>query len=144
MSLFDSISIAATGMAAQRMRAQLLTENIANAETTRTDAGGPYQRKDVVFRSSSIGESRFAPFLSDAMRPAGVSVSEIVVDDRQGEMRYLPGHPDADEEGYVAFPHISPAEEMVDLMNSARSYHANVAAISAVKDMIARSIEILR
>jgi flagellar basal-body rod protein FlgC len=77
-------------------------------------------------------------------RPDGVRVSEIVVDDRDPDRRYLPGHPDADKDGYVAFPRINPAEDMVDLMSATRSYQANVAAISAVKDMIQRSIDLLR
>ncbi len=74
----------------------------------------------------------------------GVAVSEITIDDRDPEKRYLPGHPDADKEGYVAFPRINPAEEMVDLLSASRGYQANVAAISAVKDMIARSIDLFR
>ena len=144
MSLFNSLSISGTGMAAQRLRAQLLAENIANAETTRTPEGGPYRRKDAVFRTTDIEQSSFSPILGEALRPTGVSVAEIVHDESDPEMRYLPGHPDADTDGYVAFPHISPAEEMVDLLNASRSYQANVSAISAVKDMIQRSIEILR
>jgi flagellar basal-body rod protein FlgC len=74
----------------------------------------------------------------------GVRVADIVVDDRPPEMRYMPGHPDADGNGYVAFPHMNPAEEMVDLLNASRSYQSNVAAMSAVKDMLNRSIELMR
>src|SRR5271156_6410725 len=103
MSLFSVLSIGESGMAAQRMRAELLTENLANAETTRTPEGGPYRRKDAVF--------------------------EIVTDNSAPERRFMPGHPDADAEGYVAFPHINPAEDMVDLMGASRNYEANVAAI---------------
>ena len=131
-------------MSAQRTRAELLVENLANAETTRTPEGGPYRRKDAVF-ATQPAESPFASvFESQIGRPEGVGVSEVVVDDRPPERRYLPGHPDADKDGYVAFPRMSPAEDMVDLMGATRGYQANVAAISAVKDMIQRSIDLLR
>lgn len=145
MSLFGAISISASGMDAQRIRAELITENLANADTTRTPQGGPYRRKDAVFGSAPVGSS-FAQTLSElAAGPAsGVSVSRITVDESDPERRYLPGHPDADAQGYVAFPKISPAEEMVDLMSASRGYQANVAAISSVKDMIARSIDLFR
>ncbi len=142
MSLFSALSIGASGMSAQRARAELLVENLANAETTRTPEGGPYRRKDAVFRSAGI-ESPFASVFGDA-QAAGVEVAEIVTDSRDPERRYLPGHPDADAEGYVAFPRVNPAEDMVDLMGAARGYEANVAAIGAVKDMIQRSIDLLR
>jgi len=145
MSLFTLFSVSASGMAAQRKRAELLVENLANAETTRTPEGGPYRRKDVVFESRPV-ETEFASLLASLTSPAlsGVRVAEVVVDPREPERRYLPGHPDADPGGYVAFPRISPAEDMVDLMNATRSYGANVAAISAVKDMIQRSLDLMR
>jgi flagellar basal-body rod protein FlgC len=144
MSLFDAISIGASGMAAQRARAEALVENLANAETTRTPEGGPYRRKDVVFASSPAG-SPFATLLASRLQEAGgVEVADVVTDSRPPEKRYLPGHPDADKEGYVAFPRVNPAEDMVDLMGASRSYQANVAAISAVKDMIQKSIDLLR
>jgi flagellar basal-body rod protein FlgC len=143
MSLFAVLSIGASGMAAQRTRAELLVENLANAETTRTPEGGPYRRKDAVFESASVS-SPFASVFDAQIQGAGVSVSDIVTDMRDPERRYLPGHPDADGDGYVAFPRINPAEDMVDLMGAARNYQANVAAISAVKDMIERSLDLLR
>lgn len=143
MSLFSVLSIGASGMAAQRTRAELLVENLANAETTRTPEGGPYRRKDAVFESTNVS-SPFASVFDAQMQEAGVSVSEIVTDTRDPERRYIPGHPDADADGYVAFPRINPAEDMVDLMGAARNYQANVAAISAVKDMIERSLDLLR
>ncbi len=145
MSLFSAIAISASGMDAQRTRAELITENMANADTTRTPEGGPYRRKDAIFSSSPTGQS-FSQAMSEfSGDPAqGVSVSRIVVDDSDPERRYLPGHPDADPDGYVAFPKINPAEEMVDLMSASRSYQANVAAISAVKDMIARSMDLFK
>lgn len=144
MSLFSALSVGASGMAAQRARAELLVENLANAETTRTPEGGPYRRKDVVFESSPV-ESPFASvFGSEFEEAQGVAVSDVVVDTREPERRYLPGHPDADAEGYVAFPRVNAAEDMVDLMGAAGGYEANVAAVSAVKDMIERSLDLLR
>lgn len=144
MSLFTAIAISASGMEAQRARAEIITENLANADTTRTPEGGPYKRKDVVF-TTAPGSSSFADAMSLASgQNQGVAVSDISIDDRDPERRYLPGHPDADMDGYVAFPRVNPAEEMVDLMGASRGYQANVAAISAVKDMIARSIDLFR
>lgn len=142
MSLFSSMQVSASGMAAQRTRAELLVENMANSETTRTPEGGPYRRKDVVF-SSEDQTSPFSAVFQNEMG-TGVSVADVVVDQRDPDMRYMPGHPDANKDGYVAFPRMNPAEDMVDLLNSTRSYEANVAAISSVKDMISRSIDIMR
>ncbi len=145
MSLFSALSISASGMAAQRTRAELLTENLANAETTRTPEGGAYRRKDVVFQTDSSG-SPFASVMNSAMSAGtgGVTVSEIIVDQRDPEQRYMPGHPDAGANGYVAYPRVNPAEEMVDLMSASNGYLANVASMSAVKEMIQRSIDLLR
>lgn len=142
MSLFSALSVSASGMSAQRTRAEVITENLANAETTRTPDGGPYRRKDVVFESS--GASSFSSILGDAMAPGGVSVSSINVDDRDPVQRYQPGHPDAGPDGYVGYPRINPAEEMVDLMSASRGYQANIASMTAVKDMIQHSIDLLR
>jgi flagellar basal-body rod protein FlgC len=144
MSLFSALSVGASGMAAERARAELLVENMANAETTRTPEGGPYRRKDAVFESSPIESPFSSVFSMQVNASTGVAVSAIVTDTSEAERRYMPGHPDADEDGYVAFPRMNPAEDMVDLMGSARSYEANVAAIGAVKDMIQRSIDLLR
>jgi len=145
MSLFSVLSVSASGMAAQRERAALLVENLANAETTRTPEGGPYRRKDVIFASEPVS-SPFSSVFQSQIGPAGtgVRVAEVIEDAREPEKRYLPGHPDADAEGYVAFPRINPAEDMVDLMSATRGYQANVAAMAAIKDMIQRSIELLR
>lgn len=142
MSLFSAMTVSASGMAAQRTRAELLVENLANAETTRTPEGGPYRRKDAVFASQPMATS-FAS-LFDSHLQEGVEVTDISVDTRDPERRYLPGHPDAGPDGYVAFPRMSPAEDMVDLTGAARSFEANVAAISAVKDMIMRSIDLFK
>ena len=144
MSLFGLFDVATSGMEAQRLRAQLLAENIANAETTRTPGGGPYRRKDAVFTTSPT-HSDFSSIFDEAMNTmTGVAVKEVMIDDADGERRYQPGHPDADKDGYVSFPHLNPAEEMVNLQSASRGYQANVAAISAVKDMIQRSIDLLK
>jgi flagellar basal-body rod protein FlgC len=145
MSLFSTISVSASGMTAQRQRAEVLVENIANADTTRTAGGGPYRRQDVVFQSEQVGSSFSSIFDSQlSQQGTGVSVSQIVVDQSEPDRRYLPGHPDADKDGYVAFPKVNPAEDMVDLLGASRAYQANVSAISAVKDMIQRSVDLFR
>jgi flagellar basal-body rod protein FlgC len=146
MSLFSALSVSASGMAAQRTRAALLVENIANSETTRTPDGGPYRRKDAIFSSDDTA-SAFASELDaqfSGQQLTGVKVAGISVDNSPPEKRYLPGHPDADADGYVSVPKVNPAEDMVDLMGANRSYQANVAAMSAVKDMIQKSIDLLR
>jgi flagellar basal-body rod protein FlgC len=145
MSLFTTLSVAASGMAAQRTRAEVLAENLANADTTRTPDGGPYRRKDVVFESQSA-VSPFASILAQHLgqEGTGVGAAGIVIDEGEPVRRYSPGHPDADKDGYVAMPRVNPTEEMVDLMGAARGYQANVAAFSAAKEMIHRSIDLLK
>ena len=142
MSLFSSLSVSSSGMHAQRTRAELLVQNLANSETTRTPDGGPYRRRDAVFTSNDQVSPFSATFQNEIS--TGVSVSDIVEDARPPERRFLPGHPDADKDGYVAFPNINPAEDMVDLMSAARGFSANIAAMTAVKDMINRSIDLMR
>jgi flagellar basal-body rod protein FlgC len=145
VSLFDSLSVSASGMTAQRQRAEVLVENIANADTTRTANGGPYKRQDVVFQSQDV-TSPFGSIFDSQMtsQGAGVGISQVITDQSEPERRYMPGHPDADKDGYVAFPKMNPAEDMVDLLGASRSYQANVSAISAVKDMIQRSIDLFK
>jgi flagellar basal-body rod protein FlgC len=145
MSLLSVMSVSASGMTAQRTRAELLVENLANSETTRTPDGGPYRRKDAVF-SSSPESSPFGAIFQTEMgsQVNGVEVSDVIVDQSEGQKRYLPGHPDADADGYVEFPNINPAEDMADLLSASRGYGANVAAMSAIKDMILHSIDLLK
>lgn len=145
MSLFQLLSVSASGMSAQRLRAETVVENLANAETTRTPGGGPYQRKDVVFGSASQS-SPFGSVFQEALGPGveGVEVNEVIIDTREPDKRYQPGHPDADKDGYVAFPRINPAEEMVNLMGASRGYQANVNALLAVRDMLHRSLDLLK
>ena len=142
MSLFGALSVSASGMEAQRTRAEVLVENLANSETTRTAEGGPYRRRQVVFESADTGGPFAAVF--ERQLAGGVRVAEVAPDLREPDRRYQPGHPDADAAGYVAYPRIRPAEEMVDLLTASRGYQANVSAMSAIKDMIQRSIELLR
>jgi flagellar basal-body rod protein FlgC len=143
MSLFTAISVAASGMTAERARTELLVQNLANSDTTRTPEGGPYRRKDVVFTSDSAQfSSVFESELTSSVQ--GVRVAEVVTDMRDPEMRYLPGHPDANKDGYVAYPRSNPAEDMVDLMGASRNYQANVSAMTAVKEMIQRSLDLFK
>jgi flagellar basal-body rod protein FlgC len=145
MSLFSALSVSGSGLTAQRTRAELLVENLANSETTRTPDGGPYRRKDAVFSSAPQGSLFSAEFQTQmGSFSNGVEVSDVFQDTRDPEMRYQPGHPDADTNGYVAYPRMNPAEDMVDLMAATRGYDANVSAMSAVKDMIQRSIDLLK
>jgi flagellar basal-body rod protein FlgC len=145
MSLLNALSVSASGMSAQRERTELLVENLANSDTTRTPEGGPYRRKDAVFTSDPAAAQFSSMFESQmANSSVGVRVAQVVTDQRDPEMRYLPGHPDANADGYVAYPRMNPAEDMVDLMGASRGYQANVAAIGAVKDMIAKSLELFK
>jgi flagellar basal-body rod protein FlgC len=142
MSLFASLSVSASGMSAQRTRAELLTQNLANSETTRTPGGGPYKRRDAVFTTEGQSSPFSAVFQNEMS--TGVGVSEVIEDKRPPERRFLPGHPDADKDGYVSFPNINPAEDMVDLMSASRGYSGNIAAMTAIKDMIHKSIDLMK
>jgi len=145
MSLLSVLSVSASGMSAQRTRAELLVENLANAETTRTPDGGPYKRKDAVFTSSPQTSPFGAVFQTEMGSGVnGVQVSDVIEDTSEPQKRYLPGHPDADQDGYVAFPNVNPAEDMADLMSASQGYNANVAAMTAVKDMILHSIDLMK
>jgi flagellar basal-body rod protein FlgC len=136
VSLFSALAVSASGLAAQRTRVELLVQNLANSETTRTPEGGPYRRREAIFMS----EAAPAPF----RELLGVAVAGITVDEAEPERRYLPGHPDADASGYVAFPAMNPVEDMVDLTAAVRSFQANLAAMSAVREMLNRSLDLVR
>ena len=145
MSLLSVLSVSASGMSAQRTRAELIIQNLANSETTRTPEGGPYRRQDAVFQSApqtSAFSAIFQTELTDNVN--GVEVAEVVQDPSVGEKRYQPEHPDADKDGYVTYPNVNPAEDMVDLLGAQRGYEGNVAAMTAIKDMIQRSIDLLK
>jgi flagellar basal-body rod protein FlgC len=147
MGIFDMMSISASALSAERQRAEITSANLANAETTHTDGGGPYVRKQAVFSTSNA--SPFQTVLNRAGRfagsPAGAVQLSAVVEDRTPPVkRYEPGNPDADEDGYVAYPAINPVTEMVDLMGAVRAYQMNASAVNAAKQMIQESIDILK
>jgi len=147
MGLFDMLNISGSALAAERQRAEVTSANLANAETTRTDSGGPYVRKEVVF--SAAPGMPFRSVLNHigqfSQAAAGtVRLSQVVSDPAPPVQRYDPGNPDADESGYVAYPAINPVSEMVDLMGAARAYQLNASAVSAAKQMIQESIDILK
>lgn len=146
MSLMNALSVSASGMQAQSTRMRLLAENLANAQTTRTPEGGPYRRKDAVFESATGTANSFASHLAVAMSEplVGVRVGEIIENQDAVDLRYEPHHPDADAEGYVRFPKVNPAEELVNLQSAARAYEANIAAMTTAKEMLRRSMEMLR
>jgi flagellar basal-body rod protein FlgC len=135
MGLFDALRISASGMTAERLRMDVIAENLANANTTRTEQGGPYRRKEVVLQA---GGSSFADVL------AGVRVAAIVEDPSPPRRVYDPTHPDADAQGYVQLPNVNPVTEMVDLITASRGYEADVQAMSTAKQMLLRTLDLLR
>lgn len=136
---FDQISnIAASGMAAQRLRVQLIAANVANSETTRTPEGGPFRRKDAVFQVTSMGKT------PDGMELTGVQVSGVIASDEPFVTRYEPTHPDANAEGIVQYPNINPVEEMVNLTEATRAFDANVAVVRAARSMALSAQDLLR
>lgn len=147
MSMFSALEVSGSAMAAERQRAEVVAANLANAETTHTPQGGPYRRKEVVFASSGNLPFRmmlagFHPTLGGSM-PA-VRVQQVVDDPAPPLMRYEPGHPDANKDGYVAYPAINPIQEMVDLMGAVRSYQLNASAIAATKQMVQQAMDLLK
>jgi flagellar basal-body rod protein FlgC len=146
MGPFDMLKISASALSAERQRSEVIATNMANAETTHTDDGGPFRRKEVVF--SSQGNSSFQTAFASAgglTKTGGtVRVAQVIDDPTPPVMRYEPGHPDADKDGYVAYPAINPVQEMVDLMGSTRAYQLNASAVAAAKQMIQQSIDILK
>jgi flagellar basal-body rod protein FlgC len=140
MSLITALKINASGLTAQRQRVELSSTNLSNSETTRTAEGGPYRRKDLVFQTTTFGET----FEAMSGGSEGVEVTDIVKDMTPFDRRYEPGHPDADENGYVDYPNVNAMKEMGNLVAAARSYEANLAAINIVKTMISKTLEIGR
>ncbi|MDE1161696.1 MAG: flagellar basal body rod protein FlgC [Acidobacteriaceae bacterium] len=158
MNLFGVMDVSGSALKAERVRAEVVAANMANAETTRTADGTPYKRQQVVFESSgattAFGDvlrgqpgvhfaSMGTPSAAGAI-PGGVAVSGVVDDTSAPLMRYEPGHPDADANGYVAYPNINPLTEMVDLMGATRAYGANASALQAEKNMMNASLDILK
>jgi flagellar basal-body rod protein FlgC len=145
VNLFGMFDVTGSALTAERQRAEVVASNMANAETTRTSKGGPYQRQEVVFGSVPAEPVSFTERLAAADGGAvqGVKVVDVVTDPTPPLRRYDPSHPDADSQGYVAYPAINPVEEMVDLMGAARAYQLNVSALQSTKQMIQQSLEIL-
>lgn len=154
MNLFGLMETSGSAMQAERMRAEIVAANMANAETTRTESGGPYRRQHVVFAANQPG-SEFDRSLANATRtalssidssepPGGVHIAEVFQDNAPPLKRYDPGHPDAGPDGYVAYPDINPLTEMVDLMGATRAYGLNSSAVQAEKGMISSALDIAR
>jgi|AGTN01.2.fsa_nt_gi flagellar basal-body rod protein FlgC len=137
MGFLSSIDISGSALTAQRLRMDVISENIANAETAQTDSGEPYRRKVCVISE----RSSFSSALNDAVGK-GVVVSGIVEDASDFEMEYDPASPLADEDGYVRMPNVDEVEEIIDLMEATRSYQANVTALNATKNMAIKALEI--
>ncbi len=142
MGMFGAIDSAASGLTAERLRMDVISNNIANVNTTRTAEGGPYRRQLVVFEPQSAGSS-FADALSSQMgEGSGVHVAGITKDQSPLRMVYEPNHPDANANGYVAMPNVNVVTEMVDMITASRSYEANVTVINAAKSMAAQALDI--
>jgi flagellar basal-body rod protein FlgC len=157
MNLFGVMEVSGSALQAERIRAEVVAANMANAETTRTESGGPYQRQHVVFTSEAPQQSFANQFFGQAGVEApgigstagdasvsGVRVSAVVADQSPPLKRFDPGHPDADKDGYVAYPDIDPQTEMVDLMGATRAYGLNSSAVQAEKGMVSASLDILK
>lgn len=144
MSFFGALDTSASALTAQRLRMDVISQNMANVDTTRTEDGTPYKRKTVTFEE--IGQrSNFSNFLDKAMNSEagyGVRVRQIAEDKTPGAREYDPSHPDADKDGYVTKPNVNVVTEMVNMISANRSYEANVTAITTTKAMINKTLEI--
>ena len=146
MNFLSAMMTSSSGMSAQRFRMNILSANIANAETTRTPEGGPYRRRDVIF-GAMPAQRTFEEELRSVAKPDDplqAKVLGVAIDERPPVLRHEPSHPDANEDGYVAMPNVNPMEEMVNLMLASRSYEANVAAFNATKNMALKALEIAK
>lgn len=140
-TLSSAVAASASALSAERARIEVAVSNLANAESTRGPDGQPYRRRDVVLQADSV-----EPFDVALGRAAstGVKVAAIVEDQSPARRRYEPSHPDADAEGYVALPNVDAADEMVDMMSAARAYQANLSAISIIREMTSKALELGR
>ena len=144
MSFLRSLNISGSALTAQKLRMDTISQNISNAETTRTEGGGPYMRKMVVF-TENTEDSDFRSMMKKSYEKSGlsgVSVTEILEDENAVKPVYDPDHPDADENGYVMMPDINTTEEMVNMISASRAYEANITAFNAVKSMAQKALEI--
>ena len=135
MGMFDALNISSTGMSAERLRMDVIAENLANAETTRTPQGGPYRRQEVVLEQAS-------PTFGEVL--GGVRVAGIVSDTSPPRRVYDPGHPDANKQGYVTLPNVNPVNEMVDMIDESRSYQSDVTAMTTAKQMYEKTLDLLK
>lgn len=141
MSVFNSMQINASGLTLERLKMDTISTNIANVNTTRTEEGGPYRRKEVLFEESLVKEtSKLTGKLG--RKSVGVKVSGIGEDDENFKLTYDPSHPDADENGYVLMPNVNMVDEMISLLNTQRTYEANVTALSSSKSILKKALEI--
>jgi flagellar basal-body rod protein FlgC len=138
MNFFGMMNLTASGLSAQRLRMETVASNLANANTTRTPEGRPYRRREVVFEAVPV--RGFSESLDAALRE--VRVAGVTEDSSPPTVRYQPGHPDADPQGYVSYPNVDPVAEMVNLLSAARSYEANITVMEATKALMMRTLEI--
>ncbi len=146
MAFLNSINISASGLTAEKLRMDVISRNIANVNTTRTADGTPYRRQVVVFQEGDK-QMPFSEYLSDASKSfiaSGVKVTGITEDKSPFKSVYDPGHPDADEKGYVKMPNVNVMTEMVNMISASRAYEANVTAINSAKSMAMKALEIGR
>lgn len=141
MDFFAAMEVSASGLSAERTRMNVAASNLANAQTTQSADGGPYKRRDVVLSSVDVPGVRNTPF-AQAVR--GVAVSEISQDTAPPRLEYDPGHPQANAQGYVAYPNINPVEEMVDMITASRAYEAGITTMTTAVSMAERALGIGR
>mgnify|MGYP004703117927 CR=1 FL=1 len=143
MSIFKSINISASGLTAERLRMDIISKNIANANTTRTSSGTPYRRQVPVFREVQ-SKTSFTTHLGNAMNTSGNGVEVIAIKEDTSPFKktFDPGHPDADKDGYVQLPNIDTVTEMVNMISASRAYEANITALNATKAMALKALEI--
>ena len=145
MDFMTALDISASGLTAERSHINIISMNLANAKTTRTLEGGPYKRRSVVLKTAEVDGPFSKTMQSQLGRELrGVNVERIAFDQRPNKMVYEPGHPDANEEGYVAYPDINVVEEMASLMTAQRGYEANVTTVDTIKNMYLKALEINR
>lgn len=142
MSFFDSMNIVGSALTAERLRMDVSLQNIANANTTRTKTGEPYRRKQVVFQERAMSFKDVLSTEQYRMQGGGVRVTRVVESDRDFVPMYDPSHPDANEEGYVMMPNVDTTEERIDLMAASNAYEANLTALSVVKSLALKALEI--
>ena len=149
MSMFGGIDAAASGLTAERLRMDVISNNIANVNSTRTVDGGPFKRKYVIFQPREAEKNSFSAMLEGAMNKGGknsagdgVRAIGIGTDDSMGKLVYDPGHPDANADGYVELPNVDIVTEMVDMITASRAYEANVTTINAAKSMAQQALNI--